>query len=134
MIDTSKVKGYFTKQNIALAMACLVFLFEVGRLFHGDNVPGIDAGLKRDMENLKASDVYRAKEVAGIREQRAKDSIRLASIQLQVEGVPGIINQITAKYEKDRVNLASQSVDSRLQFFANSLSQEGDSSNRGNHH
>lgn len=134
MVTTSKIKSYFTKQNIALAIACLVFLFEVGRLFHGSSDPGSDTVMKRDMDNLKASDAYRAKELTGIREQRVKDSVQLAAIKVQVESVPGIINQITAKYEKDRIDLASRSVDSRLQFFANSLSQEGDTSNGGNNH
>lgn len=133
MITKDKIKGYFTKQNIALAIACLVLFFQVGMYFFSGNDHSLaDLLVKRDIDNLKSADASRAKELAGIREQRANDSVQLESIKSTVENVPNVINQITSKYEKDRRNLANSSIDSRLQFFTNSFSKEGDSSNGGN--
>ncbi len=135
MSDLTKITDKFTPQwkkdnrkviiGIALVGLALL-LFGLYRIFYGKPAKDMfkdDSILKTDLRNMKAQNDSILKQSAILLGRVDRDSVRLVSLEGQLNNLPNILNQLQAQYNAKLTAYTALPLDKRFLLFAGYVSQ-----------
>lgn len=87
-----------------------------------DQFDGITA--KQLIDSLNAHDKVREQQLSILKDKYKQDSVRINSIQNQIDKVPDLVKEINKSYDKKRKHINSLSADEQVSYMSDWLSKD----------
>lgn len=129
-MESSKLNEFFHKHPLSTMLLALsiftVMLFTGFKIFYHyqPSVASSEAIIKQMLVSQRKQDTLLRKDISNLKDSLKANSTLATNTIAQINSLPSILSNLNAKYEKQNRTIAALPLDSRVEFFAEWLSEE----------